>query len=69
MFKRWFNIENSLETLAFFGTARLVQLPDGRYDLVGGSLADRSTARKWCSLYAPEVVPKDAFRHGIGFEV
>jgi hypothetical protein len=42
----WFNIENSSEALAFFGAARLVPLHDGRHDLVGGSVEDRSFARE-----------------------
>jgi hypothetical protein len=63
----WFNIEDSSETLAFFGKARLIRLPDGRHDLVGGSAHDRSTARKWCSLFAPEVDLKVEARHAIDF--
>jgi len=42
--------------IATFGHARLVRLPDGRYELQGGSAADCVAAREWCSLFAPEVV-------------
>ena len=42
--------------IATFGHARLVRLPDGRYELQGGSAADCSAAREWCSLFAPEIV-------------
>jgi len=42
--------------VATFGTARLVRLPEGRHELQGGSAADCSAAREWCSLFAPEVV-------------
>ena len=64
---QWFNIENSSETLAFFGAARLIRLTDGRHDVVGGTVEERSRARKWCSLCAPEVVLKDGFRHEMDF--
>jgi hypothetical protein len=42
--------------IAVFGVARLVRQPDGRHELVGGSAADCTEAREWCSLFAPEVV-------------
>ena len=42
--------------IATFGAARLVRQADGRHELVGGTMADRTQAREWCSLFAPEVV-------------
>jgi len=43
------------ETLATFGTARLVKYLDGKVELRGGSPADRTDARQWCSLFMHEV--------------
>lgn len=62
----WFDLEESSETLAFFGQARLVKLQDGRHDLIGGSAQDRSLARRWLR-FAPEVDLKDAGRNAIDF--
>jgi hypothetical protein len=42
--------------IAIFGTARLMRQPNGRHELVGGSAADCTEAREWCSLFAPAVV-------------
>ncbi len=39
------------ETIATFGQARLVKLPNGTYDLVGGSPDDRSAAAEWIHLF------------------
>ena len=44
------------QLVATFGTARLVRHLDGRYELLGGTPADLTDAREWCSLFAPEVV-------------
>lgn len=63
----WFNIEGSTETVAFFGAARLIRLPDGGHDLVGGTVEEWATVRKWCSLCAPEVLLKDVVRHEMDF--
>jgi hypothetical protein len=45
-----------------FGRAKLVQLHNGRHELIGGSAADCSAAREWVSLFAHEIVfsPKRA---------
>jgi hypothetical protein len=44
------------ETLATFGTARLVKYLSGKIELVGGSPADRLAAKEWCSLFMHEAV-------------
>lgn len=59
----WSSLEKTSETLAFFGKAKLIRKFDGRHELVGGTAEDRTTARKWCSLFAPDVVFSDSSRH------
>ena len=44
------------ETLANFGTARLVKRFIGRIELLGGSPDDRAAAREWCSLCLHEAI-------------
>lgn len=44
------------ETLATFGTARLVKYLDGKIKLRGGSPDDRAAAREWCSLFLHEAI-------------
>ena len=39
-----------------FGQAKLVRLPNGQHELIGGSDADRSDAFEWVSLFAHEIV-------------
>ena len=39
-----------------FGQARLVKLPNGEHQLLGGSDADRAAAFEWVSLFAHEIV-------------
>ena len=51
-----FNVNFGPRLIATFGNARLVRQPDGRSELSGGSAADCTAAREWCSLFAPEVV-------------
>jgi len=48
------------EVVACFGTARLVKQPEGRFQLVGGSEAERSEAREWVSLFLHEAVVVEA---------
>jgi hypothetical protein len=50
------NLNFGPRLIAMFGTARLVRQPDGRHELLGGTAADCTAAREWCSLFAPEVV-------------
>jgi hypothetical protein len=42
------------EIIATFGGARLVQMLDGKIQLLGGTDADRANAREWCSLFFHE---------------
>jgi hypothetical protein len=39
-----------------FGQAKLVKLPNGQHELVGGTDADRAAAFEWVSLFAHEIV-------------
>ena len=39
-----------------FGNAKLVKLPNGQHELVGGTEADRAAAYEWTSLFAHEIV-------------
>ena len=54
-----------------FGQAKLVKLPNGQHELLGGTDADRTAAFEWASLFAHEIVfthfcreePKPKFVH------
>ena len=39
-----------------FGQAKLVRLPNGQHELIGGTDTDRSDAFEWVSLFAHEIV-------------
>ena len=39
------------EVIASFGDAQLIKKPDRRYELVGGTEADRAEAEKWISMF------------------
>jgi hypothetical protein len=39
-----------------FGQAELVRLPNGQYELLGGTAADRAAAFEWTTLFAHEIV-------------
>jgi hypothetical protein len=39
-----------------FGEAKLVKLPNGQHELIGGSDTDRTAAFEWSSLFAHEIV-------------
>ena len=39
-----------------FGEAKLVKLPNGQHELIGGSNQDRTDAFEWVSLFAHEIV-------------
>jgi hypothetical protein len=39
-----------------FGAAKLVKLPNGQHELLGGSDKDRTAAFEWVSLFAHEIV-------------
>ena len=38
------------------GQAKLVRLPNGQHELIGGTAADRADAFEWVSLFAHEIV-------------
>jgi len=44
------------QTVQHFGQARLVRLPNGQHELLGGTDADRAAAFEWVSLFAHEIV-------------
>jgi hypothetical protein len=44
------------QLVAASGTARLVKKPDGRHELIGGTMNDHANTRERCSLFAGEVV-------------
>lgn len=44
------------ELIAGFGDARLVKKLSGKFELLGGSDADRTAAKEWCSLFLHEAV-------------
>ena len=39
-----------------FGQAKLVKLPNGQHELLGGTDADRAAAFEWSTLFAHEIV-------------
>ena len=39
-----------------FGRAKLVKLPNGQHELLGGTDADRAAAFEWSTLFAHEIV-------------
>ena len=39
-----------------FGEAKLVKLPNGQHELIGGTDSDRAQAFEWASLCAHEIV-------------
>jgi hypothetical protein len=39
-----------------FGQAKLIRLPTGQHELIGGTDADRAAAFEWSSLFAHEIV-------------
>jgi hypothetical protein len=39
-----------------FGQAKLVRLPNGQHELIGGTDSDRTAAFDWASLFAHEIV-------------
>jgi hypothetical protein len=56
----WFRPDpNSYEVIATFGEAKLVRQDFTKYELVGGSKADRAEAREWVSQFLKGVAVKD----------
>ena len=39
------------DLIALFGNARLVKRLNGKFELLGGTDADRTDAKEWCSLF------------------
>jgi hypothetical protein len=54
-----------VEKAARFDAARLVRKLDGRHEFIGGTPAEHSAAREWCSLFAPKVVLIGASWHNV----
>jgi len=50
------------QIVAAFVTAQLVTKHGGRHELIGGTADDHAATRKWCSLFAPEVIFSSAPR-------
>lgn len=44
------------EVIAYFGDARLVKTLNCKYELRGGSNADRASAQEWISMFMHEAV-------------
>ncbi|MEI8289147.1 MAG: hypothetical protein WCH99_06705 [Verrucomicrobiota bacterium] len=45
-----------LQLVQQFGRAKLVKLPNGQHELIGGTDADRAAAFEWSTLFAHEIV-------------
>lgn len=51
--------ESHVETVATFGSARLVRCRNGRHELRGGTRRDIIAAKEWISLFGHEVIVED----------
>jgi hypothetical protein len=49
--RRTSDFQDEGETTAYFGEARLIRFLDGRFELHGGSEADRAAAREWIAAF------------------
>ena len=49
-------IQNDNAIIASFGNARLMKMPSGHCELVGGTIEDRALAGEWISLFMHELV-------------
>ena len=49
-------MESMGELVANFGDAKLVRLPDGSYDLIGGTENDVIAAQEWVGLFLHEAM-------------
>jgi hypothetical protein len=54
--KNLFSRRQRQQIVRQFGGARLVKLPNGQHELLGGSDRDRTAAFEWASLFAHEIV-------------
>ncbi len=50
------NEPSHLNLIARFGAARLLERPDGRAELRGGTGVERTEAKEWLSLFEHEMV-------------
>ena len=50
------SIESTVETVAVFGSARLVRRRDGRHELRGGNRNDLINAKEWIALFGHDVI-------------
>ena len=51
--------EERVEIVAGFGAGALVRTVGGRYRFQGGTSDDRSEAKKWIALFAPDIALDD----------
>jgi hypothetical protein len=51
-----FQKRNHRQVAQQFGNAKLIRLPNGQHELIGGTAADRTNAFEWASLFAHEIV-------------
>ena len=51
--RNWFKASDD-KTVAKFGTARLIQKPTGKIELIGGTATERIAAKEWVSLFLHE---------------
>ena len=54
---RWMATDGELETLAVFGSSRVVRLRSGRLEIRGGNPGDRAAAKEWTSIFCHEALP------------
>lgn len=54
---RWIRTDGELETVATFGSSRIVRLRSGRLEIRGGTPQDRSAAKEWSSIFCHEALP------------
>jgi len=51
----WF-LRDEGDLITMFGNARLVKRLNGKFELLGGTDADRADAKEWCPLFLHEAV-------------
>ena len=52
-------LDERVETIAGFGAGALVRTAGGGYRFQGGTHEDRAEAKKWITMFAPEIVLED----------
>jgi hypothetical protein len=48
------SLKNDGRVIAQFGRASLVHKPDGRFEVMGGTVSDHTDAKQWISLFLHE---------------